>query len=288
MKRHLASFQLDLAAGCTIDTPERRGEVDRPTGMDGWILNLTTAGAARIGRGATGFTATRGRLLLFKPAVAHDYGPLAPDLRWTHLWVYFFPRSHWFAWLSWPEAAPGILSLDVAGHELLPRITALFEEVIATSRGPWPRRTALAMSQLEQLLLWCEYANPEPRGALDPRVQQVIDQLGSRLEEQWSISKLARIAGLSESRLAHLFRAQTGATPLQFLEQQRIARARELLLITGRSVAEIAAAVGMPDTTWFARVFRRHVGMSPRNWRQGAGSGKRGTSGALTPKAPHH
>lgn len=267
MKRDLVSFHLDLSAGCTIDTPERWSDVDRPTGMDGWILNLTTAGHGRVGHGERCFAVEPGRLLLFKPAVAHDYGPARPGLAWTHLWVYFFPRSHWFDWLAWPEPEPGILSIDLAAHELLPRIRGLFEELAATARGPWPKRTALAMSQLEQLLLWCDQANPDQRGALDPRIQAVIDHLGTRLHERWAIGDLARIAELSESRLAHLFREQTGVTPLQFLEQQRIARARELLLVTGRSVADIAEEVGMSDATWFARVFRRHVGASPREYR---------------------
>ena len=68
------SFQLDLAAGLTVDRAERWNDIDRPTGMDGWILNLTTVGSGRVGRGAQTFATAPGRLLLFKPAVAHDYG----------------------------------------------------------------------------------------------------------------------------------------------------------------------------------------------------------------------
>ena len=271
MRQALLSFHIDLSAGCTVDTPSQWSEVDRPSGMDGWILNLTTSGQGRIGRGSRAFTVYAGRLLLFKPAVAHDYGPLIPACTWTHHWVYFFPRSAWFEWLAWPEVAPGILSLDLSAHELLPRIRQLLEELTATAYGPWPRKVALAMSQLEQLLLWCDYANPHQRSGVDPRIQRVIDHLGVRLEAPQTISGLAQVAGLSMSRLAHLFRTETGLTPLQFIEQQRIARARELLLMTGRPIADIADDVGMPDTTWFARVFRRQVGVSPRAYRAGAG-----------------
>ena len=271
MRQALMSFHIDLSAGCTVDVPDRGGDVDRPTGMDGWILNLTTSGMGRVGRGAAAFTTSPGRLLLFKPAVAHDYGPAAPAGEWTHQWVYFFPRSPWFEWLAWPEAAPGILTLDLAGHDLLPRIQALFAELITTAYGSWPRRVPLAMSQLEQLLLWCDHANPHQQRGVDPRIEVVIDHLGTHLDAKHSITSLARVADLSESRLAHLFRAETGVTPLQFLEQQRIARARELLLMTGRPIGSIADEVGMPDTTWFARVFRRHVGVTPRAFRAGAG-----------------
>ena len=52
MRQFLVSFHIELMAGCTVDVPHHGGEVDRPTGMDGWILNLTTAGA--IGGGFWG------------------------------------------------------------------------------------------------------------------------------------------------------------------------------------------------------------------------------------------
>lgn len=271
MRQFLISFNLDLAAGCTVDTPTRRGEVDRPTGMDGWILNLTIAGQGRVGRGAQAFTTAPGRLLLFKPAVAHDYGPALPAAEWTHLWVYFFPRSPWFEWLAWPEASPGILTLDLHGHELLPRIQALFTDLVATAGGSWPRRVPLAMSQLEQLFLWCDQANPQQQRGVDARIAAVIDYLSADLAAKQTIGNLARVAELSESRLAHLFRAETGVTPLQFLEQQRMVKARELLLMTGRPLNSIAEEVGMADATWFARVFRRHVGVSPRAYRLAGG-----------------
>ena len=265
----LVSFHIDLSAGVTSERPGSWYDVLRPTGMDGWILNLTTLGAGRIGHGPAAFTTAPGRVLLFKPAVSHDYGPAAPAYTWDHHWVYFFPRAHWFEWLVWPEATPGILTLDVAGHELQSRITAVFSELIAVARGPHARRTALAMSLLEQLLLWCDQANPERRGGLDPRIQASVDFMSIRLDEHLTIADCAHVSGLSASRFAHRFREEVGTTPLRFLEQQRIARARELLLMTGRSISAIATEVGMPDHTWFARVFRRHVGTSPSDFRAG-------------------
>ncbi len=87
-------------------------------------------------------------------------------------------------------------------------------------------------------------------------------------ERRIRILELARIAGLSASRLAHLFRDQVGMTPLQWLERHRVERARELLLMSGRPILEICAEAGMPNPTWFARCFARHAGMSPREFRR--------------------
>jgi AraC family transcriptional regulator of arabinose operon len=275
MKPGLASFHSELRAGRTVIRREHDyGPIYRERGMDGWILNYTAAGRGRINRGERLFHVEPGELLLFKPEVAHDYHTDAGG-RWTHLWIYFFPRAHWFDWLAWPEASPGVLRLDLRGSEHHQRIVALFEEAIRLAQSPLARRVQLAMSALEQLLLWCDAANPESRHAhLDPRIQRAVDHLCARIVEPARLGALARLCGVSSSRLSHLFRAQVGVAPMQWLEQQRISRARELLLMTGRPIAEIAAAVGMPNPIWFARVFRRHVGCAPREYRK-RGEGKR-------------
>lgn len=262
------TFPADLHAGIT-DTADPN-HVQRPGGMDAWILNLTVAGSGRVGRGNGMFRTDSGRMLLWPPAVPQDYG--AAGGRWTHLWVYFTPRPAWLELLAWHDAGGGVLTLDLAGHALRPRIESLFRELIDTARGRLPRRIALALAQLEALLLWCDAANPEAGTArLDPRVHAALDHASARLDRRLAVAALARVAGLSPSRFAHLFRAQLGVTPLAHLERLRIDRARELLLMTGRSVADIGEACGFPDPTWFARVFRRHAGMTPRAYRQGGG-----------------
>jgi len=262
------SFNVDFMAGRTVDTLDGR-PVDRPGGMDGWILNYTSEGVGRINRGDHAFTVQPGTFLLFKPLAPHDYGYDRAVGRWVHLWVYFFPRAPWYDWLTWTEASPGILRLDAQGHQHLPRAVSAFEELVAVARGALPRRTAMAMSMLEQVLLWIDAMNPGSKlGRLDPRIQSAVDHCHERFADAVTIATLARLAGLSPSRFAHVFKAQLGATPLVYLEQVRIHAAREHLLLTGRPVAEIAEMVGFPDAVWFSRCFRRRVGCSPREFRR--------------------
>lgn len=260
------TFRTDLLAGRT-DTADA-DHVLRPAGMDAWVLNLTMSGAARIGRGAASFTTGPARMLLWPPGVPHEYG--ARGGRWVHLWVYFTPRPAWLELLRWREAGLGVLTLDLGGQALRPRIERVFAELVEVSRGGLARRTALAAAMLEELLLWCDAANPDAAVArLDPRIQAALDHAAARLDRRLAVAGLARIAGLSPSRFAHLFRARMGVPPLVHLERLRIDRARELLLMTGRPVADVGAACGFPDPTWFARVFRRHAGVTPRAWRAG-------------------
>jgi GT2 family glycosyltransferase len=72
---------------------------------------------------------------------------------------------------------------------------------------------------------------------------------------------------LSGSRLRHLFKAEIGTTPSQYLKRLRLERARTQVATTFLSVKEIMAEVGLADESHFVRDFQRAFGMSPRQYR---------------------
>lgn len=264
---HPVSFHVELAAGRTVMGRDDDG-VWRPTGMDGWILNYTAAGAGRIGNGSQRLTTRVGDFLLFQPLAVHDYGADIQVGHWTHLWVYFFPSPAWSDWLTWPEIAPGILHLPVPTGHVRDRAVAAFTELIAAAHGPWPRPLTLAANYLEQTLLWCDVARGGPSGQrLDARIQRAVEICHAQYVKPWSVSGLARLVGLSPSRFAHLFTIQLGVSPVVYLEQVRLQAAQSQLLGTGRRIADIATAVGISDPAWFAQRFRKRFGQSPRAFR---------------------
>ncbi|HYE06577.1 MAG TPA: arabinose operon transcriptional regulator AraC [Planctomycetota bacterium] len=265
----LISFHRDLHAGLSAIEPGEGHEIWREHGMDAWIVNLTVAGAARVNHGADRFTVGPGELLLFAPEVVHDYGPEPADGRWHHWWIYFVARPAWLELLDWPRVTRGVQRLRCP-DALLPRLTAIFDEVVQHHRGHLRRGEALALARVEELLLWCDTLNPGAGRALDERVGRACAFLCDRHRERITLARLARACGLSSSRLSHLFRAETGQTPMEYLEVQRIARARDLLTHSAKPIAAIAAAVGFQDPLYFSRVFRRHASMSPRAWRKKA------------------
>jgi AraC-like DNA-binding protein len=84
-----------------------------------------------------------------------------------------------------------------------------------------------------------------------------------------SLREVSREVGVSASRLAHLFRDQVGCTVLQMVHQVRIRRARVLLERSDLNCAQIAYEVGYSDQSYFTRMFRRLVGVSPLRYRVG-------------------
>jgi len=81
-------------------------------------------------------------------------------------------------------------------------------------------------------------------------------------------AELAGQLGVSETHLRRLFRAAQGQTPRQYLAEVRVRRAAELLGRDGRSVKEVASAVGFTNVRLFRRTFTRVFGMPPVAWRK--------------------
>ena len=59
-----------------------------------------------------------------------------------------------------------------------------------------------------------------------------------------------------------------GKPPMQYLNEYRVEKACALLENTAYSVTDAALAVGFDDASYFARVFKKQTGVSPRNYRK--------------------
>ena len=83
-----------------------------------------------------------------------------------------------------------------------------------------------------------------------------------------SLSAVARAVGRSPSHVTALVRRETGMTVLEWLTERRMAEARRRLRDTDEDVAIVAERVGYLDPAYFARLFRREHGVSPRAFRR--------------------
>ncbi len=86
---------------------------------------------------------------------------------------------------------------------------------------------------------------------------------------QVSLKDLAAYVGLSEQHLIRSFQKEIGITPIDYLKRYRIERAKALLEEGSKSVTEVAFEVGFSTSSYFARVFRREVGVSPSAYQKG-------------------
>jgi signal transduction histidine kinase/AraC-like DNA-binding protein/ABC-type sugar transport system substrate-binding protein/DNA-binding LytR/AlgR family response regulator len=99
-------------------------------------------------------------------------------------------------------------------------------------------------------------------------VRQAMAYLHERYTQAVSRQDLARYLGMSGDYLTFCFRKEVGMTPIAYLNRYRINQAKVMLSESDKNITEIAMSVGFSDSSYFSRVFRRQVGVSPEAFRK--------------------
>ena len=119
--------------------------------------------------------------------------------------------------------------------------------------------------------VWRRYSkstSPEPNAnsISGPKLTHVIDFVGTHLDVGISLDQMAAVAGMGRFHFSRMFKAAVGLTPMAFVERARIERAKTLIGEGRHSLAEIGLKVGFKDKSHFTRRFRRHTGLSPKEF----------------------
>lgn len=118
---------------------------------------------------------------------------------------------------------------------------------------------------------YLEQASPESGflAALnDARISSALRLMHDTPAEDWTLESLARSVAMSRSVFANLFKKLVGETPLTYLTNWRINKAREILITEKISVDEVAARVGYQSEAAFNRIFKAHTGQTPAVYRR--------------------
>ncbi|MGH1539476.1 MAG: transcriptional regulator FtrA [Arenicella sp.] len=107
---------------------------------------------------------------------------------------------------------------------------------------------------------------PLPKRSND-RFSPLLDQIRSKLDESWPISRMADISGMSPRTLLRRFQDTTGESPAVWLTMERLSLVRELLETTNHSVSQIAETSGFITPELLRHHFKRHYDTSPLAYR---------------------
>lgn len=246
----------------------------RPRGTEDYLLIYTAGGGGLITTAKVAAATMPGEAILYAPGQMQDYRTDPATGRWHLAWAHFLPKPSWKAWLRWPPGRHGVMSLQLEEGEVRDGFAAALRRTVQIYRRAWPLAPDFGANAFEEALLWAHVG--ATRGAwtrIDPRVHKAMDYLAANLRVPFQLEAVARHCGLSVSRLAHLFKAETGTSPQQYFEQQRMWHAGQLLRVTGLGISEIANEVGYADPFYFSNRFRRYAGKSPTAFRQERKSG---------------
>lgn len=171
--------------------------------------------------------------------------------------------------VAWPGLS-GVVRLRMEADRPLARLIDYAVRWYLNS--PRAEAEARALGLLLVRELWRKAAHAvvpaEPRPEELERLLVHVDrgfQLGPRIEE------MAALVGRSRSHVLKLFRRHLGVSAKRYVIDRQLREARELLLSTTQSIADVGKAVGLADPYHFSKLFRRYVGLSPRGFRAAHG-----------------
>jgi AraC-like DNA-binding protein len=118
---------------------------------------------------------------------------------------------------------------------------------------------------LEQLIDAIETNTRHPNSVQLGRALEFIE---AHLADDISRAEAARAAGLSPSHFSHLMRAKTGWSFTGLLTRLRVDRACHLLAHTDLGLVQISLECGCGDQSYFSRIFRKHTGQTPGDYRR--------------------
>jgi len=242
--------------------------VERPTGAPQHIMIACIAGCGSCVINRREWNVAAGELLFLPPRKRHVYRaePTAP---WTILWAHFRGArvEDYLASLDVSPTNP-VISVDDTSV-----VTEAFEDTFRHTRHSFSESAMVGMATAFARLLGLVRVHQQARGARmresERRLLQTLVTMREELARPWTLDELAAEASLSVPHFTELCRRQTGLPPLSLLIRLRLQRAMDLLQQGSHNVAEAARAVGYDDPFYFSRLFRKHIGVTPKSCRNG-------------------
>ena len=126
-------------------------------------------------------------------------------------------------------------------------------------------RQELTLMQIICEILTRLHREQNPTGAI--RVGRVLEYIHENPCREYTLEELLRVADIKKTVFLQSFKEVTGTTPIQYVNALRLDTARDLLLESDLSVAQIAERCGFGDPFYFSRSFKKKYSVSPQKYR---------------------
>jgi AraC family transcriptional regulator len=176
------------------------------------------------------------------------------------------------------DLGPAQVSLPPLDGLVLPPLRAAMLAVNdeLTAEAPGGRLAAESLANLMAVHLIRNAVTPRctargPAGALPrQKLRAVVEYIEEHLDTDLTLEEIAAVAHLSPYHFARQFKAAAGLPPHQYVIARRVERAQQLLHDGALSLAEVAVSAGFSDQSQLTQSFKRHVGVTPGQFRKSA------------------
>ena len=158
---------------------------------------------------------------------------------------------------------------DCIMHDSDGTIRRLMEAMLREYEQKQPGYLEIVRCHLIEILVHAIRKHPVGATAhCHPVVAAIADELQTAYAQPVSLNDLGRRYGYTPQYISSLFHQETGVSLTAYLQRLRVEKACQMLVRTSEPIAAIAKAVGYDDAKHFADLFRRFMGMSPRELRR--------------------
>lgn len=228
-------------------------------GRDDYFLIYVTDGIFNTKTDDGVFHLGKGSVILYPPKYKYHYWGEPPS---KYLCAHFTGSyvEKLLAELGFPTSEPFI-----SENEFSPKIKSLFDKMVEQDITKAPFLNHSLACLLEEILLTIAIGNVRNSGYRT--LKKSIKYIHENYTEKIKILHLAKLESLSNSRYITLFSKETGKTPSEYILELRLSRACELLLTTDMKISAVGAASGYGDQYFFSKIFKKHIGISPWEYR---------------------
>ena len=133
--------------------------------------------------------------------------------------------------------------------------------------------TCQTMSDIEKLwkdmsFSYCKLVNTHLATGYSPLINNVVMLISANISENITLNSTAEKFNVNASYLSSAFKKDTGYTFTEFVNMKRVEKAKQLLETTSMQIQEISRLCGIFDSNYFIKVFKKHTGKTPRQYRE--------------------
>ena len=247
---------------------------ERREGIEEYIFIYCTEGKGTILVEGQEYTLRENQAFCIPRLKKHLYYACRED-PWSILWVHFNGEDTCLFPLD--QQKPVTFSSENAAN----RIHFLFDLLFRVLDGSYTLGNFIYISQVLSLILGETYHREKENTTLEQnkQVTNVIRYMSRHLEENLKLEDIAEEFELSKSYLNAIFQKYTQHPPMDFFLNLKMKRACRLLRATDSYVYEVARQLGYSDQYYFSRIFKKVVGMSPKEYKHSDNPPFRSTDG---------
>lgn len=246
---------------------------NRQTPIDQYVLIYCVKGSGRYRIGERQYEVKANQYFILPAGKTHAYASNNED-PWTIYWIHFRGSlaSYYGEGAERPTTVSASLNSRIADRN------GIFEDIFLTLSDGYTidnlRYTSsllhFYLGSLRYLPIYrkCHKGREETDDDLSIVVNAALKYMEENIGKSVTLQDLATYTGYSVSHFSMVFRSNTGHSPLSYFNMLKVKKACELLETTDMKITQISYLVGIEDSLYFSRLFRKIVGISPKQYRE--------------------